>query len=163
MMISKKNQKRNLTRKTFTALKSVCAVGVANEDVAEEIDHRHVTDENDRDQSHESVVQVAIVVNEDLQEIAIATEANHVTEVTATYVGVIHAARVVMSEVLEAMFGDHDMTFEDLERISGSIMKNCSNKKVIIISVKKMIEKCAEVDRSNLSLRNDCRHLLKIN
>ena len=119
MTISKKNQKRNLTKKTFTVPKSVCDREVENGDGEEEIDHHHVIVEKDRDQNHESAVQVANVVRGDRQETEIEIEASHVTEVTEICVGVIHVARVVMSGVLEAMFGDLDMTFVDLVLILG--------------------------------------------
>ena len=114
------------------ALKLVCDQVVANEDDAEEIDHHHVIDENDRGQNHENGVQVESVVNVDRQEIAIATEANREIEVTVICVGVTHVARVAMSEVQEAMFGDLDMTFEDLELTSGNL-KYCSFKDLKII------------------------------
>ena len=119
MTISKKNQKRNLTKKTFTVPKSVCDREVENEDGEEEIDHHHVIVEKDRDQNHENAVQVANVVRGDHQETEIAIEASHVTEVIEICVGVIHVARVAMSGVLEAMFGDLDMTFVDLVLILG--------------------------------------------
>ena len=90
-----------------------------NEDGEEEIDHHHVIVEKDRDQNHESAVQVANVVRGDHQETEIAIEASHVTEVIEICVGVIHVARVAMSGVLEAMFGDLDMTFVDLVLILG--------------------------------------------
>lgn len=116
-------------------------------DGEEEIDHHHVTVEKDRDQNHESAEQVANVVRGDHQEIEIATEASHVIEVTEIFVGVIHVARVETSVVLEAMFVDLDMTSVDL----------------VLTLVRKMTEKCAEVDRNNLSQKNDFHRLLKIN
>ena len=103
------------------ALKLVCDQVVENEDDAEEIDHHHVTDENDRDQNHESVVQVASVVNEGHRGIAIAIEANRGIEAIAICVGVTHVVPVAMSEVQEAMFVDLGMTFEDPELTSGII------------------------------------------
>ena len=145
------------------ALKLVFDQVVENEDDAEEIDHHHVTDENDRDQNHENGVQVASVVNVDHQEIAIATEANRGIEVTVICVGVTHVARVAMSEVQEAMFGDLDMTFEDLELTSGKLKYYSFIDLKIIFKVKKMIEKCEEVDRNNHLLRNVFCRLLKIN
>ena len=114
MTISKKNQKRNLTKKTSTVQKSVYDREVESVDGEEEIDHHHVTVEKDRDQNHVSAEQVANVVRGDHQEIEIATEASHVIEVTEIFVGVIHVARVETSVVLEAMCVDLDMTSVDL-------------------------------------------------
>ena len=114
MTISKKNQKRNLTKKTSTVPKSVYDREVVSADGEEEIDHHHVTVEKDRDQNHVSAEQVANVVRGDHQEIEIATEASHVIEVTEIFVGVIHVARVETFVVLEAMCVDLDMTSVDL-------------------------------------------------
>ena len=114
MTISKKNQKRNLTKKTSTVQKSVYDREVESVDGEEEIDHHHVTVEKDRDQNHESAEQVANVVRGDHQEIEIATEASHVIEVTEIFVGVIHVARVETSVDLEAMSVDLGMTSVDL-------------------------------------------------
>ena len=114
MTISKKNRKRNLTKKTSTVPKSVYDREVESVDGEEEIDHHHVTVEKDRDQNHESAEQVANVVRGDHQEIEIATEASHVIEVTEIFVGVIHVARVETSVVLEAMCVDLDMMSVDL-------------------------------------------------
>ena len=114
MTISKKNQKRNLTKKTSTVPKSVYDREVESVDGEEEIGHHHVTVEKDRDQNHESAEQVANVVNEDRQGTEIAIEASHVIEVIEIFVGVIHVARVETSVDLEAMSVDLGMTSVDL-------------------------------------------------